>query len=75
MLNGLTHIENILSSIYKRLNLLRKLKYKLFRTNLKKLNLVYAQVWIIFCGVRNFNTPDQLQLEFGRIVTGLPNIC
>jgi hypothetical protein len=31
------HIENILSSIYKHLNVFRKLKYKLSRKNLEKL--------------------------------------
>ena len=73
------HIENILSSIYKHLNVLPKLKYKLSRKNLKKLYLVYirpifeyaSEVWDN-CGVGNSNKLDQLQLEAARIVTGLP---
>ena len=73
------HIENILSSIYKHLNVLRKLKYKLSRKNLEKLYLVYirqifeyaSEVWDN-CAVGNSNKLDQLQLEAARIVTGLP---
>jgi hypothetical protein len=73
------HIENILSSIYKHLNVLRKLKYKLSRKNLEKLYLVYirpiyeytSDVWDN-CGVGNSYKLDQLQLEAARIVTGLP---
>jgi hypothetical protein len=73
------HIENILSSIYKHLNVLRKLKYKFSRKNLEKLYLVYirpifeyaSEVWDN-CGVGNSNKLDQLQLEAARIVTGLP---
>ena len=37
------HIENIRLSIYKHLNALRKLKYKLSRKNLEKLHLVYIR--------------------------------
>jgi hypothetical protein len=37
------HIENILSSIYKHLNVFRKLKYKLSRKNLENLYLVYIR--------------------------------
>ena len=37
------HIENILLSIYKHLNVLRKLKYNLSRKNLEKLYLVYIR--------------------------------
>ena len=73
------YIENILSSIYKHLNVLRKLKYKLSRKKLEKLYLVYirpifeyaSEVWDN-CGVGNSNKLDQLQLEAARIVTGLP---
>ena len=73
------HIENMLSSIYKHLNVLRKLKYKLSRKNLEKFYLVYirpifeyaSEVWDN-CGVGNSNKLDQLQLEAARIVTGLP---
>jgi hypothetical protein len=73
------HIENILSSICKYLNVLRKFKYKLSRKNLDKLYLVYirlifeyaSEVWDN-CGVGNSNKLDQLQLEAAIIVTGLP---
>jgi hypothetical protein len=73
------HIENILSSIYKHLNVLRKLKYKLSRKHLEKLYLVYirpifeyaSEVWDT-CGVGNSNKLDQFQLEAARIVSGLP---
>jgi hypothetical protein len=73
------HIEYILSSIYKHLNVLRKLKYKFSRKNLEKFYLVYirnifeygSEVWDN-CGVGNSNKLDQLQLEDARIVTGLP---
>jgi hypothetical protein len=37
------HVENILLSIYKHLNVLRKIKYKLSRKNLEKLYLVYIR--------------------------------
>ena len=73
------HIENILWSIYKHLNVLRKLKYKLSRKNLEKLYLVYIRPIFEYaseewdnCGVGNSNKLDQLQLEAARIVTGLP---
>jgi hypothetical protein len=73
------HVENILLSIYKHLNVLRKIKYKLSRKNLEKLYLVYirpifeyaSEVWDN-CGVGNSNKLDHLQLEAARIVTGLP---
>ena len=73
------HVDNIVKSISKHLNVLRKLKFKLSRTNLEKLYLIYirpffeyaSEVWDI-CGVGNCNKLEQLQLEAGRIVTGLP---
>ena len=37
------HIENILFSIYKHLNVLRKLKYKTSRKNVETLYLVYIR--------------------------------
>ena len=73
------HFENIRLSIYKHLNVLRKLKYKLSRKNLEKLYLVYIRPIFEYacevcdnCGVGNSNKLDQLQLEAARIVTGLP---
>ena len=73
------HVDNIVTSISKHLNVLRKLKFKLSRTNLEKLYLIYirpifeyaSEVWDN-CGVGNCNKLEQLQLEAGRIVTGLP---
>ena len=74
-----THVENILSSVSKHLNVLRKLKYRLSRSNLEKLYLVYVrpifeyacEVWDN-CGTVYSNRLEQLQLEAARIVTGLP---
>jgi hypothetical protein len=68
-----------LLSIYKHLNVLRKLKYKLSRKNLEKLYLVYirpifeyaCEVWDN-CGVGNSNKLDHLHHEAAKIVTGLP---
>ena len=78
MLNGI-YMLKIYLSIYKHLNVLRTLKYKLSRKNLEKLYLVYirpileyaCEIWDN-CGVRNSNKLDHLQLEGARIVTGLP---
>ena len=72
------HIDNICSSISKHLNVLRKLKYKLGRQNLEKLNLLYtrpifeyaSELWDN-CGIGNINRLEKLRLEAARIVTGL----
>ena len=61
------------------LNILRKLKYKLNRTNLEKLYLVFirpifeyaCEVWDN-CGIVNVTKLEKLQLEAARIVSGLP---
>ena len=58
---------------------MRKLKYKLSRSNLEKLYLVYkrplfeyaCEVWDN-CGEGNSTKLEQMQLEAARIVTGLP---
>ena len=73
------HVENILSSVSKHLNVLRKLKYKLSRSNLEKLYIVYirpileyaCEVWDN-CGKGNANKLEKMQLEAARIITGLP---
>ena len=69
------HVDNIKRSVSKHLNILRKLKYRLSRTNLDKLYLVYieyaCELWDN-CGIGNSQKPEQLQLEAARIVTGLP---
>ena len=74
-----THIDNIVSSVSKHLNILRKLKYKLNRSNLEKLYLVFirpifeyaCEVWDN-CGIVNATKLEKLQLEAARIVSGLP---
>ncbi|XP_071123817.1 uncharacterized protein [Mytilus edulis] len=73
------HVENILNSVKKHLNILRKLKYQLSRQNLEKLYLVFirpifeyaTEVWDN-CGKGYSIKLEQLQLEAARIVTGLP---
>ena len=73
------HVDNIKSSVSKHLNILRKLKYLLSRTNLDKLYFVYIRPLFEYacelwdnCGIGNSQKLEQLQLEAARIVTGLP---
>jgi hypothetical protein len=61
------------------LSILRRLKYRLSRTNLDKLYLVYIRSLFEYacelwdnCGIGNSQKLEQLQLESARIVTGLP---
>ena len=61
------------------MNILRRLKYRLSRTNLNKLYLVYIRPLFKYacelwdnCGIGNSQKLEQLQLEAARIVTGLP---
>jgi hypothetical protein len=68
-----------LEKISKHLNILRKLKYRLSRTNLDKLYLVYIRPLFEYacelwdnCVIGNSQKLEQLQLEAARIVTGLP---
>ena len=76
------HIDNIVSSVTKHLNVLRKLKYKINRCNLEKLYIVFirplleyaCEVWDN-CGVSNLEKLEKLQTEAARIVTGLPIFC
>ena len=63
----------------KHLNILRKLKYRLSRTNLDNLYLVYIRPLFEYacelwdnCGIGNSQKLEQLQLKDARIVTGLP---
>ena len=73
------HIKNLISTVSKHINVLCKLKYKICRTTLENLYLVYirpifeyaSEVWDS-CGVVNANKLEQLQLENARIITGLP---
>jgi hypothetical protein len=70
------HVDNIQSSLYKHLNILRRLKYRLSRTN--KLYLVYIRPHFEYacelwdnCGIGNSQKLGQLQLEAARIVSCL----
>jgi hypothetical protein len=72
-------IEKIVSSVFKHINILRKSKFKINRSNLeKKLYLVYirpifeyaSEVWDN-CGSLNASKLERLQLETSRIVTSL----
>jgi hypothetical protein len=74
-----THLDNIKSSVSKHLNILRTLKYRLSRTNLDKLYLVYIRPLFEYacelwdnCGIGNSQKLEQLQLKDAIIVTGLP---
>ena len=71
-----THVDNIQSSVSKYLNCIRRLKYRLSRTN--KLYLVYIRPLFEYacelwdnCGIGNSQKLDQLQLEAARIVSCL----
>jgi hypothetical protein len=73
-----TYVDNIKSSVSKHLNILRTLKYRLNRTNLDKLYLVYIRPLLEYacelldnCGIGNSQKLEHLQLETARIVTGL----
>jgi hypothetical protein len=62
-----THVDNIQSIVYKHLNILRRLKYRLSRTNLDKLYLVYIRPLFEFacqlwdnCGTGNSQKLEQL---------------
>ena len=61
------------------MNILRGSKYRLSRTNLDKLYLVYIRPLFEYacelwdnCGIGNSQKLEQLHLEAARIVTGLP---
>ena len=73
------HIDNIVSSVSKHLNVLRKLKFKLSRKNLEKIFLTYIRPILEYCselwdscGVTNSDKLERLHLEAARIITGLP---
>jgi hypothetical protein len=73
-----TYVDNIKSSVSKHLNILRTLKYRLNRTNLDKLYLVYIRPLLEYacelldnCGIGNSQKLEHLQLETARIVIGL----
>ena len=72
------HIENIILSVSKHLDILRTLKYRLSRQNLEQLYLVYirpifesaSEIWDN-CGACYSTKLEKLQLYAARIVTGL----
>ena len=74
-----THIDNIVTSAMKHINVMRKIKYKICRTTLEKLYLTYirpileyaCEVWDN-CGIVYTNKLENVQLEAARIITGLP---
>jgi hypothetical protein len=73
------HIENIILNVSRHLGILRKLKYRLSRQNLKKICLAYIcpifeyarEIWDN-CGVCYSTKLEKLQLDAARIVIGLP---
>ena len=72
------HIDVLIERTSKQLNILRKLKYRLKRDYLEKIYLVFirpileyaSEVWDN-CGQANCNRLEKIQIEAGRIVTGL----
>jgi hypothetical protein len=73
------HIATIIKRCTKQIGTLRKFKYLLSRRNLSKIYTTFirpvleyaSEVWD-GCGQVNSERLDRLQLEVGRIVTGLP---
>ena len=78
-LNWRTYIDNIISTAYKKLNLMKKFKFKLNRkalsimyTSFIRPHLEYASdVWG-GCSLSNAEKLEQVQLLAARIVSGLP---
>jgi hypothetical protein len=76
------NIENILSSIYKHLNVLRKLKYKLSRKNLEKLYLVYirpifeyaSELWDLPLNVKFNSGISVFEKNIISVLSGLKDI-
>ena len=73
------YIDSIVSSSYKKIGLLKKLKYKMGRPNLSKLytsfirpTLEYASIVWDGCSVQDTEKLEKVQLTAARIVTGLP---
>ena len=73
------HIDNIRNSAVKRINFLKKLKYKLSRCTLNKIYCTYilpileygCEVWG-GCSKGDEDKLEKVQLEAARLVTGLP---
>jgi len=76
------HIEKLIGSASKQLNVLRKLKYRLNRNYLEEIYLTFirpvleyaSEVWDN-CGQINSDRLEKVQLEAVRIVTGLPSFA
>lgn len=73
------YIDGIVNNAYKKLGLLKKLKFKLSRNNLSKLYttfikpmLEYASVVWDGCSEQDSEKLEKVQLAAARIVTGLP---
>ena len=74
-----SHIGNIVKSVSTRLCVLRKLKYVLTKTTLSRIYLTFIRPLMEYacelwdgCSQRDSDSLEKLQLEAGRIVTGLP---
>jgi hypothetical protein len=74
-----THIFNIIKSASQRLYALRKLKYVLNRHYLARIYLIFIRPMFEYacelwdgCNQQDSDNLYKLQLEVGRIVTGLP---
>ena len=73
------HIENLVQTASKKIAVMRSLKYKLNRTTLSTLYIVfirpvleYADVVWDGCNEENSEKLEKLQLDAAKIVTGLP---
>ena len=76
--NWTTHIENIVNSAFKQVNVLRKLKFILSSSCLSKMDLSYIRPLLEYacevwdgCYEREIEKLEKVQLEAARIVTGL----
>ena len=74
-----THIVNIIKSASQRLCALRKLKYVLNRHYLSRIYLIFLRPMLEYacelwdgCSQQDSDNLEKLQIEAGRIVTGLP---
>ena len=73
------HIDSIIMTASNQVSYLSKLKYKLSKDTLNKLNCTYirplleygSEVWD-GCSINDNNRLEQIQLNAARIVTGLP---
>jgi len=73
-----THIGNILSSAYKIINIMRKLKFTLSRVALNQIYMSYVRPLLEYssivwdgCNKRDSEALEKIQHEAARIVTGL----